>query len=59
MNQTIPPVQRLRTCSKCGHRQLVTSAVAEVDAQGEKHYWFGSSYDFCDKCDGPMTGDSR
>lgn len=41
-------------CTKCGHEQEVTSVYAERDAKGGKHYWFGSSRDFCDACDGPL-----
>ena len=39
-------------CEDCGHEQTVTSAVSYRDADGTEHHWFGSAYDFCDKCDG-------
>ena len=39
-------------CEDCGHKQDVTSATAYEDMTGQVHYYFGSSYDFCDECDG-------
>lgn len=33
-------------CEKCGHVQTVKGIETE-----DKKYYFGSSYDFCDKCD--------
>jgi len=41
-------------CDTCGHVQEVTSAAARKGAEGTTHYWFGSRYDFCDKCDSGM-----
>jgi hypothetical protein len=42
-----------RECLECGHKQEVTPAVVCQDDQGI-HKFFGSAYDFCDECDGPM-----
>ena len=51
----IPNVMVTLRCEACGHRQQVTSAAAMKDEEGKPHYWFGSRYDFCDRCgDGPL-----
>jgi hypothetical protein len=41
-------------CRECKHEQGVTSALAWENSKGELFYYFGSRYDFCDKCDEPV-----
>ena len=43
---------RLR-CYECGHEQTVQSAASALVGT-TLHFWFGSAYDHCNKCDGPM-----
>ncbi len=38
----------------CHHEQDVTSAGDWRANDGTEHHYFGSSYDHCNKCDGPM-----
>lgn len=39
-----------RQCTLCGHVQSVASSTSHADAEGNAHYYFGSAYDFCDRC---------
>jgi hypothetical protein len=43
-----------RKCTECGHEQKITSAASVPKEDGSRSYYFGSDFDFCDKCDGPM-----
>ena len=40
-------------CIDCGHEQTIESATSAL-IDGHMHFWFGSAYDHCGKCDGPM-----
>lgn len=44
---------RLR-CSVCGHVQEVLPATVVRDDAGDLHVYYGSAYDFCNKCDGHL-----
>ena len=48
----IPNITITMRCLDCGHVQQATSCIAMKDEDGDSHYWFGSAFDFCDKCDG-------
>jgi hypothetical protein len=54
MSTTIPNITVTVRCIVCGHEQSVNSAAALEDAQGKKHYYFGSGYHNCDLCEGPV-----
>lgn len=51
---TEPTATDIVRCRECGHEQAVTSATA-VFNDGQWRFYFGSRYDHCDKCDGPMA----
>jgi hypothetical protein len=53
--KSIPNITVRRRCTECGHEQDVESAAAFEDEQGLRRGYFGSAYDFCDKCDGPLV----
>jgi DNA-directed RNA polymerase subunit RPC12/RpoP len=49
-----PQITAKRQCTRCGHKQEVISACADYDKDGNiVSYYFGSSYHYCDVCDGP------
>lgn len=37
-------------CEDCSHVQEVKGTAGIID--NELHYWWGSSYNWCDECDG-------
>jgi hypothetical protein len=54
MKATPEQITVTRKCKRCEHEQDVTSAASDTDADGTKHYYFGSAHWYCDRCDGPM-----
>lgn len=54
MTTTLPNITVTLKCQDCGYVQEVRSACAHEDSEGKPHYYFGSRYDFCDECDGPV-----
>jgi hypothetical protein len=48
------PAVVVRKCVDCGNVQRVRSAASRWNDDGTAAYYFGSAYDFCNKCDGSM-----